>query len=183
MILLSTPYWAPDAVGTWKMNRARSTFSGELRPKSLTVRIEPHARGEVFTLDRIGEDGRDTTSSTILYFDGQPRNFQEPQCSGTQSSRRVNSRSVEILRNCASGAWTRFVGRLAAQQRELILEITEQQPDGHRFKQRLVLEKHSEGGSDEIEQRICLASGGASCFGGEMVPTRDARHATDRQEN
>jgi hypothetical protein len=38
-------------------------------PKSITIRIEPHAKREVFTLDRIDADGRATTSSTILYFD------------------------------------------------------------------------------------------------------------------
>ena len=39
--------------GTWKMNAARSTFAGAAPFKSLTVRIERHAKGEVFTLDRI----------------------------------------------------------------------------------------------------------------------------------
>ena len=43
-----------------------------------------------------------------------------------------------------SGGWIRFVRRLAAQPKELILEITEQQPDGRRFERRLVLEKQQE---------------------------------------
>jgi len=51
------------------MNAARSTLAGDIRPKSLTVRIEPHAKGEVFTLDRIEADGRSTSSSTILYLE------------------------------------------------------------------------------------------------------------------
>ena len=119
------------------------------RPKSITIRIEPHAKTEVFTLDRIEADGRATTSSTILYFDGQPSEFQDLGCSGTQSSRRVDSQSVEILRTCASGRWTRFVRRLAAQPNELVMEVTEQRAGGRRLDRRLVLEKQSGAGTTQ----------------------------------
>ena len=81
-----------------------------------------------------------TTDSTILYLDGKPRDFQEPGCSGTQSSRRVDSQTVEILRECASGAQIRLVRR-AVQPGVLILEITEQQMGGRGAERRLVMEK------------------------------------------
>jgi hypothetical protein len=140
--------WA-DAFGIWKMNATRSTFAGDTQPKSITVRIEPHAKGEVFTLDRIEADGRTTTSSSILYLDGKERDYREPGCSGTQSSRRVDCQTVEILRKCASDEWTRFVRRSAAEAKELILDITEQHSDGRRFERRLVMEKQSEAGRKE----------------------------------
>jgi len=38
--------------GTWKMDVSRSKITGSAPPKSFTVRAEPHAKGEVFTLDR-----------------------------------------------------------------------------------------------------------------------------------
>jgi len=132
---------AEGPFGAWKMNPARSTLSGDAHLKSLIVRVEEHAKGEVFTLERIDGAGRTTTASTILYFDGKPRDFEEPGCSGSQSSRRVDNQTVEILRKCASGEWTRFVRRLAAQPNELILDITEQQSGGRRVERRLVLEK------------------------------------------
>ena len=149
LILIATACRAPlsraeGAFGIWNMNVARSTFTGDAQPKGLTVRIEPHTKGEVFTLDKVGGDNRATTSSTILYFDGKSRDFQDLGCSGTQSSRRVDSRTVEVLRKCANGEWTRLVRRSAAQPKELILEITEQHPDGRRFERRLVLEKQQE---------------------------------------
>jgi hypothetical protein len=53
----------------------------------------------------------------------------------------VDKGTVEILRKCATGKWTRFVRRLSAQPNELALEITEQQSDGRRFERRVVLEK------------------------------------------
>ena len=104
------------------------------------MRIESHAKGEVFTLDTIERDGRATSDSTILYLDGQPRHFEEPGCNGTQSSQQIDSQTVEVLRKCASGAWTRFVRRWTT-PRELVLEVIVQQPDGRRFERRLVLER------------------------------------------
>jgi hypothetical protein len=131
---------ANSSFGTWKMNAARSTFTGGTRLKSLTVRIEPHAKGEVFTLERTEADGRATTSSTILYFDSAPRDFQDFACSGTQSSRRTDSEAVEILRNCG-GQSIRFVRRLPVQPNEMVIDVTEQHLDGRRFERHLVLEK------------------------------------------
>ena len=134
---------ANSAFGTWKMDADRSTFAGSTQPKSLTVRIEPHAKGEVFTLDRIEADGRASTSSTILYFDGTLRTFQDFGCSGTQSSRRVDNQAMEILRRCENGASIKIVRRSAGPQQEIVLDITEQHIDGRRFERHLVLEKQS----------------------------------------
>ncbi len=126
--------------GEWKLNAARSTFAGEIRPKSITVRIEPRATGEVFTLDRTEVNGQTTSSSMVLYLDGMARNFQQGECSGTQFSRRINGQTVEILRDCGAGAWIRFVRRTAPKS-QLVLEISERRADGRRFDRRLVFEK------------------------------------------
>jgi hypothetical protein len=136
-----TTGWAEPAFGTWQLNAARSTLAGDTRPRSLTLRIEAHAKGEVFTLDRVEADGRNTTFSTILYLDSEPRQFQDFGCSGIQSSRRLDGQTVEILRMCASGEWIRFIRRSTPQAKELVLEITEQRLDGRRVERRLVLEK------------------------------------------
>ena len=127
--------------GTWKVDMGRSTFAGDSQPKSLMVRIEFHAKGEVFTIDRVEADGRTTSSSTILYLDEKPRRIQDFACSGTQSSRRMDSRTVEILRNCGAGEWTKYVRRASAKPNELILEVVEQHADGRRSVGRLTLEK------------------------------------------
>src|SRR5215467_8752560 len=100
-----------------------------------------HVEGEVFTVDRIEADGRATSTSTILYLDSRPRPFQDFGCSGTQSSRRVDSETVEILRVCANGEQSRLLWRVATHSKELILEITEQDSGGRRLKRRLVMEK------------------------------------------
>ena len=123
------------------MDSARSNFAGGVRPKSLTVRIEQHPKGEVFTIDRVESDGRVTSSSTVLYLDGAARDFREVGCSGTQSSRRIDKTTIEILRKCAGGEWSRCIGRTSAQTGELVLEISEHKADGHRFERQLVLER------------------------------------------
>lgn len=129
------------ATGTWKINPARSTFGGGAPFKSLIARIERHLKGEVFTLDRVETDGRMTSYSAVLYFDGEPRRFEDFDCSGIQSSRRADERTVEIVRMCASGTWMRLVRRASAKASELVLEITEQSADGRRLERRLMLEK------------------------------------------
>jgi hypothetical protein len=140
LVLVSAAWAAESESGIWKMNPVRSNFSGDTQPRSFTVRVEPHSKGEVFTLDRVETDGRATSSSTILYFDGVARDFQQGECSGTQSSWRMDSQTVEIFRNCGAGAWTKFVRR-AALKTQLVLEISERREDGRRFDRRLVFEK------------------------------------------
>ena len=141
ILLLTVSGWADAAFGTWTMNAARSTVASDPHPKSITIRIESHPKGEVFTLDRSEADGRFTTVSTILYLDGKSRDLQDPGCAGTQSSRRVDSRTVEILRMCTNGDSIRYVRRLSAQPNELLLEVTEHRARARSFERRLVLEK------------------------------------------
>jgi hypothetical protein len=138
LILLALASRAGQAFGVWKPNEARSTAGGDRR--IVALRIEPHTSGEVFTLDTLTSDGRASTSSTILFFDGKPRDFKDSVCSGTQSSRRVDDRTVEILRECAGGRQIRLVWR-AEQPGVLILEMTERQRDGRHSERRLVMEK------------------------------------------
>src|SRR6185295_1321082 len=108
--------------------------------KSLTVRIDRHPKGEVLTLDSVETDGRTANSSTILYLDGEPRRFEDFGCSGIQTSRRTDERTVEIVRMCSSGGWMRILRRASAKSNELVLEIAEQAADGRRFARRLTLE-------------------------------------------
>ena len=92
-------------------------------------------------MDRIEADGRTTSASSILYFDGEPRRFEDFACSGIQSVWRVDSRTVEVLRMCTTGAWVRWIRRSILDTKELVLEITEQGLDGRRIERRLVLDK------------------------------------------
>jgi hypothetical protein len=133
----SLPASGADVFGVWRINFERSTNA---YTHSVVVRFEPHRRGEVFTLDLIDRDGRSTTSSTILYLDGKARDFDGFGCSGTQISQRLETQTVEIVRACKSGDWTRLVRHLSNDAKELVLEITEQHAD-RRFERKLILER------------------------------------------
>ena len=141
LIVFTTACRADAMFGTWKMDVGRSKVTGSALPKSLTVRIEPHAKGEVFTLDRIESDGRTMISSTLLYFDGAPRDFEDFGCSGTQSSRRLDGQTVEILRVCASGEWTWLIRQSAVQSKEIIIDITETRGGRSNVEWHVVLKK------------------------------------------
>jgi len=132
---------AGSMVGTWKMDVGRSKVTGSAPPKSFTVRIEPHAKGEVFTLDRIESDGRTMSSSTLLYFDGAFRDFEDFGCSGAQSSRRLDGQTMEILRVCASGDWIWLIRQSAGNSKELIIDITEKRAGRSHVEWRIVLQK------------------------------------------
>ena len=132
--------WGDDAFGTWKMNLGRSAFAVDQAPRNFTVRIEQHAKGEVFTVERTEQDGRASSDSTILFLDRKPRGYQDLDCTGTQSSQRVDNRTVEILRACKAGGWMRVIRRVNTNG-ELILEVSGRRPDGRQVQMRLVLEK------------------------------------------
>jgi hypothetical protein len=129
---------AAEPFGTWKAVSSRSTnpYSG-----ALLLRIEPHPKGEVFTVERTAADGSITSASTILYLDGKAHPFQDTGCVGTQSSWRTDGRTVEIVRQCNNGDHVHYIRRIASPVSEMRLEISEEHRDGLRVERRLVLEK------------------------------------------
>ena len=140
LVLAGGAGWGDDAFGIWKINLARSAFAMDQAPRRFTVRIERHAKGEVYTVERTEQDGRSSSDSTILFFDRKPRDYQDLDCRGTQSSQRVDNRTVEILRTCEAGAWMRIVRRVTT-DRELVLQFSGRRSDGRQIETRLVLEK------------------------------------------
>jgi hypothetical protein len=141
ILTVCTACWAGSILGTWRMDRARSRFAGADQPQSLTVSIEPHAKGRVFTLYRLEADGRSTSFTSVLYLDGASRDFQDFACSGTQSSRWQDERTIEIRRACSNGESIWRVREAAGNSRELTIEITEKSRDGSTLGSRVVLKR------------------------------------------
>ena len=142
LVLLSTPCWGQGVFGTWKMNPARSQLSWT-HPRAITVRIEPHAKGEVFTYERTKGNGQVFTLSVILYLDGKKRDWHYGDCSGTQFSRRLDRQTVEIGSDCENGASVRFIRRLLPNGHDLIMDQKETKPNGRGFERHWVLEKQA----------------------------------------
>jgi hypothetical protein len=140
MMLAGGSCSARDETGTWKMNEARSQLDWT-HPRSITVRIEPHAKGEVFTYERVSGNGQAVTFSVILYLDGRPREWQGSNCSGTLLSRRLNGRTVEIIGDCNNGPHFRFVRTLDPNGHDLFLDQKETQPSHRGLERHLILER------------------------------------------
>ena len=139
LLLAGAPNSTQDIWGTWTMNPSRSRL-GPQDAGAITVRIEPHAKGEVFTYERTGPNGRATLFSVVLYFDGQERSSQSHGCAGTLHSRRLEDGVVEIVWRCQGGSSIRFVRRRTNTD-DMVLDETEHQPNRAAVERRLVLEK------------------------------------------
>jgi hypothetical protein len=118
LVLMPIVVGAISLTGIWNMNAARSTFAGDIQPKSLTLRIEAHAKGE---------DSRWTG----------PRRTERPRAPARSFTSNGTARDV----GDAGGGWIRFVRRSSERPNEMVLEITAQQFGGRRFERRLVLDK------------------------------------------
>jgi hypothetical protein len=141
LTLIGAVCWGQEAFGTWKMNPARSTFNSDPHPKEITWRIGRHTKGEVLTFDRIRANGEAATTSMILYLDGKQWNFEGDGCSGSQSSQRLDDRTIEIRLRCRNGRSVRVIRRVPEGRRDLSVEISELLPDGRHLEWRLVMEK------------------------------------------
>jgi hypothetical protein len=141
LLLFSASCWAQSAFGVWTIDPARSKLTGQPHLRVLAVRFEAHPKGEVFTLDTVDRNGRAATNSVILYLDGKSRDFQDASCTGTQSSRRLDNRTVEIVFNCGKGQPARFIRRTQTEPNELILNITDRVPGGRTIEHHLILKR------------------------------------------
>jgi len=81
LLILAAPAWSDSVFGRWSV---RENCSPDGDSGIVLIRIEPHPKGEVFTVDRVDRDGRATTDSTILYLDGRSRHYQAAACSGSR---------------------------------------------------------------------------------------------------
>ena len=68
----------------------------------------------------------------------------------------MDSRTVEVMRACASGEWTRFIRRPAPNSTQLIMEVTRQQLDGRRLHRRLAPEKRCTYASESCKMVVML---------------------------
>jgi hypothetical protein len=130
LILGAVRSWPQEAFGTWK--------GLDRRGKAVVLRIEPHARGEVVTVDRILPSGTAATTSLILSLNGEPREFRGERCAGTQTSKRLDDRTIEIRFQCQDGRTVHIVRRVS---RKLVVEFSDQPHGSRPVAWRLIFEK------------------------------------------
>ena len=101
LMVLPQVTWAQadPFVGTWKLNLAKSTFSGQPAWKSSTQTVEPAAEGLRFTEDIINANDRAGRTVLSLIYDGQPHPVIQGGGADSVIIRRVDTSTQE---------WTMF---------------------------------------------------------------------------
>src|SRR6202790_5348567 len=72
LAIASTAFAADPAIGTWKLNVAKSTFSPGPAPKSQTRTYVETPQGITLTIKTTAADGKESTTTLTFKDDGKP---------------------------------------------------------------------------------------------------------------
>ena len=140
MLPQSTWAQADPFIGTWKLNLAKSTFSGQEPWKSSTQTVQPAAQGLMFMEDIVNANGRAARTVLSLIYDGQPHSVKDGDAVSV-IIRRIDSSTQE---------WTLFTngqpglsGRIAfsPDARTATWTIAGKNPQGQPISRTLLYEK------------------------------------------
>ena len=85
------------AIGTWKLNVAKSTYSPGPAPKSLTNKIEPWEGGRKVTGDGVDAQGKPTHTEISYKFDGKDYLLKGATPKQTRAYKRIDERTWEFV--------------------------------------------------------------------------------------
>jgi hypothetical protein len=131
----------PQALGTWKMNPPKSTMIGCPCPRSITLKFEASAKGEIQTIYKVSEDGSSETVSFILHLDGKDHGLASWPPFDAVTSIRVDARTAEISLKKNGEVLMRSLRRISPDGRWMTLEIWGFSTPGARFYRLLMLER------------------------------------------
>lgn len=115
-----------QALGTWKMNPAKSWYTSGPLPKALTVRYEPHREGETSTWYSKRADGTSETISRVLHFDAKEHACDDPSMPGhpdTVVARKLDGGTAEIVYKNAGRVIVRLVRKVSPDGKRMMLDI------------------------------------------------------------
>ena len=93
-----TKQMAPDpAVGTWKLNVAKSSFKLTPAPQSSVLKIEAWEDGVKLSLDTVDAQGNKLHPEATYKFDGKDYPIKGSPLADTVSAKRINERSSESI--------------------------------------------------------------------------------------
>jgi hypothetical protein len=95
-VFFASKAFAQDpGLGTWTMNREKSTFSPGPAPQSMTATYESIGVGVRTTVEGIGAKGRPFMTRCTVYVDGQEWPITGSPVANTVSFRRIDANTVE----------------------------------------------------------------------------------------
>src|SRR5579872_3503323 len=96
MLALGMTLWAADpAVGTWKLNTAKSKYTPGPVPKSAIVTYEETADGIKRTGESVDADGKATSFTYTAKYDGKDYPVSGSDLYDTIAPKRINDHTVE----------------------------------------------------------------------------------------
>jgi hypothetical protein len=141
LLFLSTAVFAADAVdGTWKLNVAKSKFSGT-PPKSITRVYSESADGTTLDQKMVGADGKEMSMHTTLAYDGKPHPITGNPDADSGVGKAIDARTSDfaLTRGGKSAGTVHRV--VSADGKTLTVNNKGTHPDGTSYDDTLVFDK------------------------------------------
>jgi hypothetical protein len=132
---------ADAAIGTWKLNVAKSKFSPGPPPQSATVRYEASGGGVKRTGETVNADGTKTSFEYTAQYDGKDYPITGNANADTVALKQVNDRTVEATLKKSGKVVTNARRVVSADGKTLTLTITGTNAQGQKMRNVQVLEK------------------------------------------
>jgi hypothetical protein len=131
----------PRAIGTWKLNVARSKFSPGPAPKSLTVKFEPAGQGVKLSTEGVGADGKPTATSYTANLDGKDYPLTGSPVADTVALRKIDENTQERTDKKAGKVVQTLTRVMAKDGKSLTVTVKGTNPKGEPVNNVLLFEK------------------------------------------
>jgi len=142
LLAFGVTLWSADpAIGTWKLNTAKSKYSPGPAPKSATITYEETADGVKRTGESIDADGNKTSFEYTAKYDGKDYPVSGSDLFDAIALKRLNDRTVESTLKKSGKVVTTARRVVSKDGKTLTLTITGTNAKGQKMKNIAVYEK------------------------------------------
>ena len=134
---------ADPALGTWRLNVAKSTYSGSPAPKSQTVKYEKAGMATTVTVEGVGADGTKTLQKYSTTYDGKDVPISGSTTADTVSQTRVDARPTVRTDKKAGKVVSTLRRTVAADGKTLTVVTTGTNAQGQPINSTAVYERQS----------------------------------------
>ena len=146
--LAATLVAADPAIGTWKLNVAKSKYTPGPSPKSATITYEETADGIKRTGESVDAEGKTTSFEYTAKYDGKDYPVTGSDLYDSITIKRINDQTAEAILK-KSGREVSNARRVVSEDGKVItLTITGTSPKGEKMHNVVVYDKFSEPYSD-----------------------------------
>ena len=129
-------------IGTWKLNVAKSKYDPGPAPKSETRIYKPYGNGGVsVTMEQIGADGKPSTRTYSMNFDGKDYPYKGNPDADTISGKRVDPMMIDTTMKRAGKVVLNSGGVVSKDGKTLTVTTTGTNAKGQKVHNVVVLDK------------------------------------------